>query len=91
GQSSRGGFGGGSLGALIPPSEIIVVRNFNGCGALTIKADANRALVNPSERILIKPEDVVILRYTPGEMVANLFLSTVNFNFLFNGFNRGGF
>jgi protein involved in polysaccharide export with SLBB domain len=83
------GFGGGSLGALIPPSEIIVVRNFNGCGALTIKADANRALVNPAERILIQPEDVVILRYTPGEMIANMFLSTVNFNFLFNGFNRG--
>jgi hypothetical protein len=86
GSGNRYGFGGGGLGALIPPSQVIIVRTIDGCGAFNIRVDLNRALVNPSERVLIQPGDIIILKYTTAEVLANALLSTVNFNFLFNGF-----
>jgi protein involved in polysaccharide export with SLBB domain len=84
---STGVFGGGGLGALIPPSECIIVRNFDDCGSVNIKVNLNRALNDQTQRLLIQPGDTIILRYTTGELIGNIFLSTVNFNFLFNGFS----
>lgn len=91
GTGGRNGafFGGGGLGALIPPSECIIVRNFEGCGSVNIKINLNRALGNEQERVLIQPGDTIIVRYTTGELVGNIFLSTVNFNFLFNDLFSG--
>lgn len=87
GGSTFGG-GGGSLGAL-PPSEIIVVRNLPGGGAIPIKTSLNRAIVDPRSRILIQPGDIVILRYTPQEQIINAFLSVFQFNYFLNsGFNK---
>jgi protein involved in polysaccharide export with SLBB domain len=88
---SAGMFGGGGLGALIPPSECIIIRSFDGCGSLNIKVDLNRALANPLDRVLIQAGDTIIVRYTTSELIGNIFLSTVNFNFLFNGFSGGRF
>jgi len=83
-----GSFGGGGLGALIPPTDCIIVRSFDKCGAINIKVNLDRALANPMERVLIQPGDTIIVRYTTCELVGNILLSTVNFNFLFNSFNR---
>ena len=46
------------------------------------------ALINPASRVLIQPGDTLILRYTAAEEIANVALSVVNINFLFNGFNQ---
>lgn len=82
------GFG---RGVTIPPSKAIVLRKIPGGGQIPIRVNLNRALQDPSQRILIQPEDVVIVRHTWDEELLNIALGIVQFNFLFNGFGGGSF
>jgi hypothetical protein len=97
------GSGGGGQGAmfaggsgsftnprgLIPPTEVIVVRTVEGGYQIPIKVNINRAISNPAERILIKPGDLVLLQYTPIELIANIALNNVQINYFLQG-NRNG-
>jgi hypothetical protein len=47
-----------------------------------MKVDLNRALENPSERVLIQPNDVVLVRYTLAEEVGNVLLNAFQINYL---------
>lgn len=78
-----GGFGGGGNRSPIPPSKAIVIRKIPGMGEIPIRVDLNRALTDPSQRILIMPEDVIIVQYTCCEEIANAALSLIQFNFLY--------
>ena len=61
------------------------------CGnSITLKIDLRDALQNPGSRVLIQPNDVVILRHTLMEEVGNVVLGLMQFNFLFNGFSGNG-
>jgi hypothetical protein len=84
--SGSGGYGGGGGGSTIgaTPSRAIILRKTCNGGELPIRVDLRRALVNPSERILIQPEDTVIVQYTFVEEIYNAALRTISFNFLFN-------
>jgi protein involved in polysaccharide export with SLBB domain len=75
----RGG-GGGNRG--LPPSRAIVLRKTCNGGEIPIKVDLNRAIIAPGERILIQPEDTIIVQYTCLEEIYNFALQTVSFNFL---------
>ena len=90
GSIQLGGLGGGGGGrgrGPFPPSRAIVVRQLpNDCGEIAIRVDLTRALTDPRERILVQPEDVIILQYTLAEEVANLALRLVPFAIL-----RGAF
>ncbi|MEZ6054854.1 MAG: polysaccharide biosynthesis/export family protein [Planctomycetaceae bacterium] len=94
--SQVNGAGGGSLGrggtrnGPLPPTDAIVVRKLCDGGQIPIRVNLKRALKDPRQRIIIQPEDVLIVRYKVSEEVLNTALSLVQFNFLFNGF-RGGF
>jgi len=72
--------------------QAIIIRELPCGSQIAIRVNLNRALTNPGERILIQPKDVVLLKYTLGEEVGNVFLSLIQFNFLWglggNGFNR---
>jgi protein involved in polysaccharide export with SLBB domain len=97
GNNGGGGMGGGGGGGgrggqqYCQPSEAIVIRELPCGSQISIKVDLNKALENRSERILIKPGDVIVLRYTIAEEIGNVALNLLQFNFLFNGFNGGGF
>jgi hypothetical protein len=53
------------------------------CGnSISIKVDLNRALQDRSQRILIKPNDVIVLRYTLQEEIANALLNMFQINYL---------
>ncbi len=80
-RGGRGG-GGGARSGPVPPSRAIVIRKLPDGSQIPIKVDLNRALTNSSERILIQPEDIVIVRYTCAEEVLNTALSLIQFNFL---------
>ena len=68
--------GGGRPGGVFPPSRAIVVRQLpNNCGEIVIRVDLARALTDPRERILVQPEDVIIVQYTVCEEVANTAIS----------------
>jgi Polysaccharide biosynthesis/export protein len=85
------GQGGGGSGYGIPPSRALILRKLPGKRQITIKVDLCRALSEPRERILIQPGDTIIVQYTIFEELGNAALSLIRFNFLFNGFQGGGF
>jgi hypothetical protein len=80
------GFGSGAnlRGSTVAPSEITVLRESAGKKQLSIKINLRRALADPSQRLLIKPGDVIILDYTTLELWENLILNTFPFNTLFD-------
>lgn len=89
GAQSGLGLGGGSGRSVIPPSRAIVIRKVPCVGEIPIRVDLNRALTDPSHRILIMPEDVIIVQYTVCEELVNTALSLIQFNYLLgNGLNR---
>ena len=53
-----------------------------------MRIDLNKALEDPSQRILIKPNDVIILRYTLLEEIGNAALSIFQVNYFLNSMNR---
>ena len=66
---------GSSIGNIIPPTRLLVIREVNGYQR-AIRIDMKRGLTDPSERILIQPNDLIMLEYTPSEVVFNMILST---------------
>ncbi len=91
GRGGGGGFGGGfggggGQGGYCQPSKLIVLRELPCGQQLAIKVDLNEAIRDPSQRILVQPNDVLLLQYTLGEEVGNVALSLIQFNyFLGNG------
>jgi hypothetical protein len=93
-QQANAGFlgGGGNVGtAGIAPSRAIVLRKTFGGGQIPIRVNLKKALEDPTLRILIQPEDVIIVQYTLCEEIYNTALSVLRFNFLFNGFTGRSF
>ncbi|MCP4788112.1 MAG: sugar ABC transporter substrate-binding protein [Fuerstiella sp.] len=93
GQSGgAGGYGGsnGRGGGALSPSQVMLIRELPCGNAITIKINLKEALQNPAGRVLIQPNDVVLLRYTVAEEVGNVLLGMMQFNFLFNGFSGNG-
>jgi uncharacterized membrane protein YgcG len=90
GGSGGGGGGGGRGGSVgIAPSQAIVLRKLPEGGQVSIRVDLNRALTDSSQRILIQPEDVIILRYTLPEEIVNATMSLFQVNYLLgSGLNR---
>lgn len=93
GQSGLGGIGGGggnggSVG--FPPTRAIILRKLAGHRQIAIKVDLCKALTNPQERILIQPEDMIIVQYTALEQIGNIAMGMAQINFLFSGFSGNG-
>ena len=87
GGGTRGRFGGGSgMGGMIPPTQVTVVRMVDGY-PMNIRTRLPRTLNDPQERILIQPNDIVMLDYTPLELAANILLSNLRFNYFLNNIN----
>ena len=88
GNGNNGGGGGGGRGGgqrgnqFCQPSEAVVVRELACGNSISIKVDLNRAIENPQERILIQPNDVVLVRYTLCEEVGNVLLNAFQINYL---------
>ena len=53
-----------------------------------MRIDLNKALQDPSQRVLIKPNDIVILRYTITEEIGNALLNMIQINYFLNSFSR---
>ena len=77
-----GGYGGGpggrgSAAGIFPPTDLIVLRTVEG-RQVPVKVDLKRAMTDPSERILVQPNDFLILQYTPTEVFLNVLLNNLN-------------
>lgn len=84
GTGSHSWLGGGGVGAIIPPTRAIVVRTIHG-QQVPVKVNLKRALTDPQERILILPNDFILLEYTPCELAVNVLLCNFQFNYILNG------
>ena len=80
--AAAGGTGliGGASGSVFPPTRVTVIRVINGY-QIPIRVNLKRAILDPRERILIQPNDFVLLEYTPAEAFANVVLNNVLFSF----------
>jgi protein involved in polysaccharide export with SLBB domain len=72
------------------PSKLLVVRKLECGGTLVIRVNVNRALTDGSQRILVQPEDTLILQYTVAEELYNAALNLIQFQFLFSGLSGRG-
>lgn len=84
GSSNNGGIiSANRIGPMLPASRIIILRQL--CGEqVPIEVNLRRAMVDPSERVRIQPGDYIVLEYRPMELISNIFLSTLNFNYFLN-------
>jgi hypothetical protein len=81
GQSGQA-LAGGSPGHMIKPTRVIILREMPDGRQLPIRVDLARAMVDQKERILIQPNDVVMLQFKPGQAAFNGILNIFNFNVL---------
>ena len=88
--NNQGGTGGRGMGrgGYFQPSEVIVARELPCGNQITIKVDLDRAIEDRSERLLIKPGDVILLRYTVPEELGNLVLNMFQVQYLLGGGGR---
>ena len=84
----NGAFGGNNFNGLLiqpgignpNPSALTVIRRTPDGGQIPIFVDLNRALVDARERILVRPNDVLILQETGWEALARYFGNAINFS-----------
>ncbi len=77
--------GGGGIGAVGKnASDLLVIRTLPCGNQLAIKVDMNRALQDPTHRILVQPGDTLILRYKLHEEAFNAALGLIQFNYFLN-------
>jgi hypothetical protein len=69
-------------GNIIPPSRVLIIRRVAPDQQLVIRVDLKKAFHDPSERINIAPEDIVLLKYKPWELLGNVALNFITFNFV---------
>ena len=81
--SANGTFRGNGVGTLFPPTRVIVIRNING-QMVVIKLSLKTAMTSPQERILVQPNDMILLEYTESELCMNMLLNNLNLNLSLN-------
>ena len=69
------GFAGASV-AQTQPTEVIILRRLPGDRQLAIRIDLNDTINDPTQRLLIKAGDTLILRFKPQEELINFATST---------------
>lgn len=89
GSVTSGGSGIGLIGrrsggqnAGIAPSKLIVIRKLPCGGQIPIEVNTNRAMLDESHRLIVQPEDTLVLRYRLHEEIYNTALSLIQVNWL---------
>jgi protein involved in polysaccharide export with SLBB domain len=89
--SNVGGFSSArsGVGTLFPPTRVIVLRMVNG-KQVAIELSLKKALLDAQERVLVQPNDIVLLEYTEFELFMNILMNNLNLNLSLNQlFSRG--
>lgn len=71
---------GAGPGNIVPPTRVIILRRLANGQQLPIRVDLVKAMHDVNERILIQPEDVVMLHFKPQEQFSNVLLNFFDFN-----------
>ncbi len=71
---------GAGPGNIVPPTRVLIVRKLPHGQQIPIRVDLAKAMLDPKERILIQPGDLVMLQYKPWELTENVALNFFNFS-----------
>jgi protein involved in polysaccharide export with SLBB domain len=82
GGVGKNGIGAG-VGSIFPPTRLLVLRIVDGRQNV-IEVDLKQAMRDPAQRILIEPNDFIVLEYRPTEIVMNTILSVFQINMSLN-------
>lgn len=85
GSSAGGGFRG--IGTIMPATKVTVVRNEN-CQQKAIEVDLRCSIADPTQRVIIKPGDLILLEYRPRELFINSMISVLQFGGVFRLFSN---
>ena len=77
--------GGAKIGSFLPASRILVLREVNG-RQYAIQIRQRDMLRDPTQRILIEPNDVIIVEYTTLELIFNMLYNSINFTVRYSDF-----
>jgi protein involved in polysaccharide export with SLBB domain len=72
---------GAGIGNHITPSLAVVVRKQPDGTQQLIKVDLHKALLDPCERVVIRPDDLVLLQYRPSEAALNMVMNVFFYSF----------
>lgn len=81
--SNQAGVNRGGVGSLIPPSRVVVIRSVEG-QMRSIRISMKNAILDPKQRLLVLPNDLIILEYTDFELAMNVLLNNVSLNLSLN-------
>ena len=81
GQSGQA-LASGTPGHMVRPTRVIILRETPDGRQLPIRVDLARAMTDQKERILIQPNDVVMLQFKPHQAVFNGVVNMFNWSFL---------
>jgi protein involved in polysaccharide export with SLBB domain len=81
GQSGQA-LAAGTPGHMVRPTRVIILRETPDGRQLPIRVDLARAMTDQKERILIQPNDVVMLQFKPHQAVFNGVVNMFNWSFL---------
>ena len=69
------------IGNHITPTLAVVVRKLPDGNQQLIKVDLHKALLDPCERVVIRPDDLVLLQYRPTEAALNMIMNVFFYSF----------
>ena len=75
------GITGTGPGNIVTPSLAVIVRKNPDGTQLLIRVDLAKALLDSSERVIVRPDDIVMLQFKKSEALANFLLNCFSFNF----------
>ena len=81
GQSGQA-LAAGTPGHMVRPTRVIILRELPDGRQLPIRIDLARAMTDQKERILIQPNDVLMLQFKPQQAVFNGVVNMFNWTFL---------
>ncbi|MDA8743874.1 polysaccharide biosynthesis/export family protein [Rubripirellula amarantea] len=79
---------GGNPGYLREPTRVLILRKLPDGRQMTIRADLDRAIYDPKERIRILPNDVVMLMFKPSASTLNVTLNWFSGNGIVQAITR---
>jgi Polysaccharide biosynthesis/export protein len=73
---------GVGIGNHITPTLAVVVRKTPDGAQQLIRVDLHKALLDPCERVIVRPDDLVLLQYRPAEAALNMILNVFTYSFV---------
>jgi len=73
------------------PSLVTILRQLPDRRQIPIRVDMNRAFIDPRERVLIQPGDIIVMQERPSEAIVRYFTQAIRFTTVVEALRAGSF